>query len=278
MFGTLGCDVGLKEKNACVACLQRGRRHLRGDGRVGGAPAGAHGAGRHPAVRGHRGGDGGAGPEQGGELPARRRAQRRAGQRVQPRPPAAGAPASQLQPVRPAGTAALQPLHVGPPRPRLRARRGRRRRRAAGVAGLRVRHRGRPGGGGVRDLRPRHAVHVRAAGRRGQRELRALPLRAGAGGAGGLHVRQGDVPVHRRRPLPGPAPVQRAGVPGPARRRRRRAAGGAALGRARAGAAAEERRQGAPAGLVAVQASGGGEGVSQEPGEAAVLHVKTNHL
>ena len=268
--------------------MQRGGRHVRGDGRVGAAPAGADGAGRHPAVRRHGGGERGAGPEQGGELPAGGRAQRRAHQRLQPRLPAAGAAADQLQPVGPGRAAALQPLHGGPPRPRVRAGRAapRRRRRAAGLAALRVPHcglrlRGRRrvggGGGGVRDHGARHAVHVRAARRRGRRQLRAVPLRPRPGGAGGLHVREGDVPVDRRGSLPGTQPVQRPGVPGPARRRRRRDAGGAALGRALAGAAEEERGQGdPPARLVALQVSCGGEGVSQEPGEAVYVNFKRN--
>nr|ACN26192.1 unknown [Zea mays] len=256
---------------------QRGGRHVRGDGRVGAAPAGAHGAGRHPAVRRHGRGQGGAEPEQGGELPAGGRAQRRAHQRLQPRLPAAGPAAAQLQPVGPARAAALQPLRGGPPRPRVRAGRGapRRHHAAAGVAAIRVpwRLRGRRvGGRGVHVPGARHAVHVRAAHRRGRRQLRAVPLRPRPGGAGGLHLRQGDVPVHRRRPLPGPQPVQRPGVPGLARRRRRRAAGSAALGRALAGAPAAERGHGDPvSGLVALQVSSGGEGVSQEPREA--VHV-----
>ncbi|KAL5664702.1 hypothetical protein ACJX0J_024810, partial [Zea mays] len=122
--GVPGVDPGCRD--ACTVRYfpppaQRGGRHVRGDGRVGAAPAGAHGAGRHPAVRRHGRGQGGAEPEQGGELPAGGRAQRRAHQRLQPRLPAAGPAAAQLQPVGPARAAALQPLRGGPPRPRVRA-------------------------------------------------------------------------------------------------------------------------------------------------------------
>jgi hypothetical protein len=133
------------------------------------------------------------------------------------------------------------------------------------MAGLRVPDHGQrhDGVGGVRYRRARDAVDLRAAGWRGEGELRAAPLRARAGGPGGLHVRAGDVPVHRLGPLPGPPPVQRPGVPRHARRRRRRDAGRAALDGALEGAAEASRGQGGHGRSGDLQVSPGGEGAAQ---------------
>ncbi|XP_014755803.1 uncharacterized protein LOC100836775 isoform X2 [Brachypodium distachyon] len=175
---------------------QRGGRHVRGDGRVGAAaPAGAHGAGRHPAVRGHGGGGGSPEPEQGGELPPRGRAQRRHRQRLQRRQPAPTGRAALLQPVRPTRPAPLQPLHPRPPSPGLLPRRAppdQPGRPGPGLAGPRLPDRpGHPRC--LRDARAADAGDVHADGGRGERELRDREVRAGHGGRGGLRVRAASV-------------------------------------------------------------------------------------
>uniref|UniRef100_A0A804PV34 Uncharacterized protein n=1 Tax=Zea mays TaxID=4577 RepID=A0A804PV34_MAIZE len=255
---------------------QRDRRHLRGDGRVGGPAAGAgaepHRAGRHPALR-RRGGDGGgAAAEQGGELPAGLQAQPAALQRVERQRASAGRAPALLQPVGASRAAPLQPLQRRPLRPALRRRRGHRRRRAAGLAALRVPRGGGVGPGrGVLDGGAPDAGDVLADGRRGRPQRRAEAAVPGPGRRRELRDRAARVPDGGPARLPPAAAGQPPGVPGAARGVGGRDARRGRVARALPGAAAAAGQRAVQG--VAVQAPHRGQGAAQQPQTAVQASV-----